>query len=326
MRGKHRIVVSTKRLKYDFELRRNLTIVQGNSATGKTTLVDMIRDFINNPSGTPVELNCDKKCYVLEGSLWKQQLAGISDGIVFIDEGNEFIKSTDFAQEIQQTDNYYVIIMREALPALPYSVEEIYGIRTSGKYGTLKQSYHEFYRLYGVDTYKNVVKPELVITEDSNSGYQFFSQVCKENQLKCESMDGKSNVFHYLNMHKNKKILVIADGTAFGSEIDKVLQLIYGRKNVAIYFPESFEWMILSSGILKSSTVDEILSDPSEYIESKEYFSWERFFTAVLIEETKDSYMAYVKRKINPVYLEKTVREAILKQVNKIELNVIPEN
>lgn len=326
MRGKHRIVVSTKRLKYDFELRRNLTIVQGNSATGKTTLVDMIRDFINNPSGTPVELNCDKKCYVLEGSLWKQQLAGISDGIVFIDEGNEFIKSTDFAQEIQQTDNYYVIITREALPALPYSVEEIYGIRTSGKYGTLKQSYHEFYRLYGVDTYKNVVKPELVITEDSNSGYQFFSQVCKENQLKCESMDGKSNVFHYLNMHKNKKILVIADGAAFGSEIDKVLQLIYGRKNVAIYLPESFEWMILSSGILKSSTVDEILSDPSEYIESKEYFSWERFFTAVLIEETKDSYMAYVKRKINPVYLEKTVREAILKQVNKIELNVIPEN
>ena len=219
-----------------------------------------------------------------------------------------------------------MIITREALPALPYSVEEIYGIRTSGKYGTLKQSYHEFYRLYGVDTYKNVVKPELVITEDSNSGYQFFSQVCKENQLKYESMDGKSNVFHYLNMHKNKKILVIADGAAFGLEIDKVLQLIYGRKNVAIYLPESFEWMILSSGILKSSTVDEILSDPSEYIESKEYFSWERFFTAVLIEETKDSYMAYVKRKINPVYLEKTVREAILKQVNKIELNVILEN
>ena len=108
---------------------------------------------------------------------------------------------------------------------MPYSVEEIYGIRTSGKYGTLKQSYHEFYRLYGEDTYENVVKPELVITEDSNSGYQFFSQICKENQLKCESMDGKSNVFHYLNKHRNEKILVIADGAAFGSEIDKVLRL-----------------------------------------------------------------------------------------------------
>lgn len=73
MKGKHKIVVSTKRLKYEFELHRNLTIIRGDSATGKTTLVDMIRDHINNPSGTPVELVCDKTCYVLEGNLWKAQ-------------------------------------------------------------------------------------------------------------------------------------------------------------------------------------------------------------------------------------------------------------
>jgi hypothetical protein len=138
MKGKHKVIVSTKRLKYEFELRRNLTIIQGDSATGKTTLVDMIRDFVNNPTGTPVEVICDKKCHVVEGSLWKEQLSGISDCIVFIDEGNEFITTVDFADKIQKTDNYYVIVTREALPALPYSVEEIYGIRTSGRYGTLK--------------------------------------------------------------------------------------------------------------------------------------------------------------------------------------------
>ena len=64
MRGKHRIIVSTKRLKYDFELRRNLTIIRGDSATGKTTLVDMIREFVNNPSGTPVDLLCVGRGYV----------------------------------------------------------------------------------------------------------------------------------------------------------------------------------------------------------------------------------------------------------------------
>ena len=169
MKGKHRVVVSTKRLKYDFELRRNLTIIRGDSATGKTTLIDMIQDYVNNPSGTPVELICDKKCFVLEGALWKEQLSGISDSIIFIDEGNEFIKTEEFAGKIQKTDNYYVIASRESLPSLPYSVEEIYGIKTSGKYGTLKQSYHEFYRIYGADTYKGSVNPEIVITEDSNS-------------------------------------------------------------------------------------------------------------------------------------------------------------
>lgn len=60
MKGKHRIIVSTKRLKYDFEIRRNLTVIRGDSATGKTTLVDVIREYVNNPSGTPVELTCDK--------------------------------------------------------------------------------------------------------------------------------------------------------------------------------------------------------------------------------------------------------------------------
>ena len=238
MKGKHRIIVSTKRLKYDFEIRRNLTVIRGDSATGKTTLVDMIREYVNNPSGTPVELACDKKCYVLEGSLWKEQLSAMQDSIVFIDEGNEFIKTVEFADTIQKTDNYYVIVSRESLPSLPYSVEEIYGICTSGKYGTLKPCYHEFYRIYGAQTLEKDIKPEVVITEDSNSGYQFFNSVCRQQQLKCETMNGKSNVFHYLNMHKNERILVIADGAAFGSEIDRVMQLIGGKDQVVLYLPE----------------------------------------------------------------------------------------
>lgn len=278
MKGKHRIIVSTKRLKYDFEIRRNLTVIRGDSATGKTTLVDMIREYVNNPSGTPVELTCDKKCYVLEGSLWKEQLSAMQDSIVFIDEGNEFIKTVEFADTIQKTDNYYVIISRESLPSLPYSVEEIYGIRTSGKYGTLKPCYHEFYRIYGAQTLKKDTKPEVVITEDSNSGYQFFNSVCRQQQLKCETMNGKSNVFHYLNMHKNERILVIADGAAFGSEIDRVMQLIGGKDQVVLYLPESFEWLILKAKVVKSKWADQVLEKPWEYVESKTYFSWERFF------------------------------------------------
>ena len=54
MKGRHRVSVSTKRLRYDFEIRRNITIIRGDSASGKTTLVDMIREYVNNPSGSPV--------------------------------------------------------------------------------------------------------------------------------------------------------------------------------------------------------------------------------------------------------------------------------
>ena len=39
MKGKHRVVVSTKRLKYDFELRRNLTIIRGDARQEKPRLL-----------------------------------------------------------------------------------------------------------------------------------------------------------------------------------------------------------------------------------------------------------------------------------------------
>jgi len=321
MKGKHRIIVSSKRLRYDFELRRNLTLIRGDSATGKTTLIDMIQEYVDNPAGSPVELLCDKTCYVLAGKLWKEQLSGMQDSVVFIDEGNEFVRTDAFAREIQMTDNYYVIVSRESLPSLPYSVEEIYGIRTSGKYGSLKQSYHEFYRIYGAEELKSDVKPEIVVTEDSHSGYQFFQFVCRDYGLKCVSVDGKSNVFHYLNVNKDKRILVIADGAAFGAEIDRVLHLIKKRKNAVLYLPESFEWLILSSGILKDSGIESILREPSDYIESKEYFSWERFFTAILAEKTKGTYLAYSKRSLNRNYLDGKIKLAILMQMNKIKLD-----
>lgn len=90
---------------------------------------------------------------------------------------------------------------------------------------------------------------------------------------------------------------------------------------MALYLPESFEWLILSSGILKKGIVTAILSTPYDYVESEKYFSWERFFTAVLINETKDTYMAYLKRKLNPAYLCDTVKEAIFSQMINIRLD-----
>ena len=319
MKGIHKVVVGTKYLKYEFELRRNLTIIRGDSATGKTTLVDMIRTHMNDGESGPVTLNCDKRCYVVEGNLWKGQLDNIQDSIVFIDEGNEFVKTKDFARAIQQTDNYYVIVTREGLPALPYSVEEVYGIRTSGKYGTLKRSYHSFYRIYP-DSTTEKIKPEKILTEDSNSGYQFFDAVCTEHQMQCDTANGKSNVFSYLKVHKDEKILVIADGAAFGPEMDRVLQLVQTRKNLALYLPESFEWLILSSGILKDMEVAQILQTPSDYIDGKDYFSWERYFTALLTEKTAGTYLNYTKKTLNETYLKDGVKNAILEQMQKIEL------
>lgn len=45
MRGKYSIEIYNNKLHYQFEVKRNITIIQGNSATGKTTLINMIADY-----------------------------------------------------------------------------------------------------------------------------------------------------------------------------------------------------------------------------------------------------------------------------------------
>ena len=321
MKGIHQVQIQNKRVRYAFELRRNLTVLRGDSATGKTTLIDMVQEHINSGDDSSIQLTCDKSCYVLEGATWKGQLSEMRDSIVFIDEGNPFIFTDEFSETIQKTDNYYVIVSREGLPNLPYSVTEIYGIRTSGKYGSLKQHYHEFYRIYGEGSMNEDVRPGTVVTEDSNAGFQFFLDVCEQNGIQCVSSGGKSNLLQTAKkQNADESILLIADGAAFGSEMDRVMKFLKAHKNVMLYVPESFEWLILSANPLKDASVQDILDDPSAHIESKEYFSWERFFTRLLTDHTHGTWLQYSKGQINPSYLKGNVRDAILAVMKHIKL------
>ena len=45
MKGKHSIVVRNRRVQFALELERNITVIRGDSATGKTTMLGMLRDY-----------------------------------------------------------------------------------------------------------------------------------------------------------------------------------------------------------------------------------------------------------------------------------------
>lgn len=151
MNGAHHLVIRSAHLKYELDIIRNITIIQGDSATGKTTLAEMIREYTLNGTDTGITLSCDVNCRLLEGNTWKEQLFLIHNSIVFIDEGNRFVSSVEFAEEVKKSDNYFVIITRESLHTLPYSVTEIYGIHSSGKFNSLEPVYHSLYRIYSED-------------------------------------------------------------------------------------------------------------------------------------------------------------------------------
>ena len=323
MKGRHKAVIQNSRLHYEFEFKRNISVIRGDSATGKTTLINMLRQYENLGNSSGVDISCDVPCRVLEGREWKMILHTISSSLIFIDEENSFIGTEEFASEAKKSDNYFILITRENLYNLPYSVEEIYGLKSSGRYQNTRQVYQQTYRIYP-NTRRLPVEPEKLIVEDSNAGFDFFSSVCREAGIECVSSRGKSNLARYLlspaNTSADGRITtcIIADGAAIGPEMNLLYEAAAGNENLSLYLPESFEWLILKSGIIDGNAVQSILSEPEEYIDSSEFFSWERFFTHLLSEGTKDSYLKYDKRKLNPAYLYKKIKSAILGQIKGI--------
>ena len=101
------------------------------------------RVFGNISQKSAFERENDVPCRILEGADWQLVLQNISGYILFTDEENAFIRTEQFASAVRDSDNYFVIITRESLYNLPYSVEEIYGIHSSGKYQNTKQVYQQ---------------------------------------------------------------------------------------------------------------------------------------------------------------------------------------
>ena len=320
MKGSYKIVIQNNRLHYEFEIKRNITIIQGDSATGKTTLINMIRQAENLGPASGIDISCDIPCRVLEGKNWKIILETISDSIIFIDEENAFINTEEFAVCVRDSDNYFVLITRENLYNLPYSVEEIYGLHTSGKYQDTRKVYQQMYHIY-TPINQLPIKPDEIITEDSNSGYDFFKSVSEEKGIICKSANGKSNIFKMLKNIGSQRVCVIADGAAIGPEMDRLYKTAQKNKNVNLYLPESFEWIILNSGLVERKEIQKILEEPETYVDSKEFFSWERYFTKLLMDKTEDTYLKYKKAKLNPVYLHEKNKRTILKAIKGIDFD-----
>jgi len=233
--------------------------------------------------------------------------------VVFIEESTSFLDSYEFAKFIKNTDNYYVIVSRDPLPQIPYAVSSINQIIKKGK----NPKIDNIYKKISVNKVSGFPY-EVVVVEDSKAGYQFFYDVTKDLPIECVSANGKSKILTTLKKYKGKRVLVIADAAALGPEIREIESY---RKLVSdkidLFLPESFEWLILNSEIfLGDGKVKPILDEPASYIESSQYFSWEKFFEYLLVDVTKESKdIKYRKDKLAKGYLLDKRKEMILKSM-----------
>ncbi|MDE7478734.1 MAG: translation initiation factor 2 [Lachnospiraceae bacterium] len=328
MKGNIKILVSTKRLRYELNLRRNITIIQGDSASGKTTLIQIIHDYLSGKTGPGTEVVCSRKCVVLSGEIESvlTQLRLLKNAVIFVDEQERFLYAKAFAKAVLESDCYFVFITRDGLNMLPYSVNEIYYLKNSGYYQNTRQVYNSMHQVYPELNTSEKIEPSVILTEDSNAGYEMYETVCHDIKATCDSANGKSNVANYILTHTEKQIFAIVDGAAFGADIQSVMHALKANQCSHVWAPESFEYCILQSNIIQTEGLKEILENPGAFIESGEYSSWERYFTHLLETLTQNSIYAYSKKKLNPNYLTRGNIDKIEKMLQKIGLIITPHH
>ncbi len=309
MRGSYRFRVRSKKIVFEFTIRRNITVIKGDSATGKTTLLHMLYEYlrVGRESGYSVSADNDYYVYLRKevGRTWQDILYPLENTIIFIEENNNFVFTKEFAEFVRTSGNYFVLVNRSPFKMLPYSIHEIYEIVTRKKHADVKESYHQLKELYSNYPISGNNKVDIVMTEDSNSGHQFFSHLFKYSRV--ISAGGNSKVLGEIQKQKaGEDVLVIVDGAAFGAMIEECLEYFATRdsQRISIWMPESFEYLILKSGMIQAKELSEILDSASDYVEAKEYESWERYFTWLLISLTSDKEYPYSKRRLAEYYMQ----------------------
>lgn len=299
MKGKYTIVIRNNVLRYEITINRNITILKGKSATGKSTLYNLFVQLKKRGSKSGIHCNMTDKIDILDSSEdWNYLQFKLKEcrGKIFIsDEGNTFIGTPEFAKLIQQSDNYFIFITRSSrLNYLTYSVNSIYELGSEKRGNITVTKMFPMYPNMNTNFY-----PDIIVSEDSNSGKQMLEMLYRDCQV--ISASGKDNVAKCVKdliyNNQDSKIYVVVDGAAFGNCIAKIIALI--SRNVLVFAPESFEFLLLHEQGFQRYLTDELVNT-EKYCDSLEFVSWEQYFTKLLTSICKDMHISYSKSRLHP--------------------------
>lgn len=265
MVGKKHFKIYGNEIEYEFVLDRKINILKGDSGNGKTTLADLVRNAESVPN---IIVESDIPVAVIDSSVSYQSVLKEREGyLIILDEDSLLLEVPDFYNVVFEYDIWFLIITREDSinPRLRYSTKSIYKIKVEG----MKHYFEPYYNDTLINSYKHKSK---ILTEDKKSGYQFFKLV-NENTLTAE---GNSNIYRCSQI--NKPCTVIFDSSAFGEFYDSLYVLAL-EQEVDLIPIECFEYMLLKSSLFyQIEEVQAVLQEPSEYIETSQFDTWENYF------------------------------------------------
>lgn len=311
MKGRHTISVTSRKSSYHLELERKISVLKGNSGTGKSSLIRLISEHLEygKQSGVKISVGSSVSLAVLTNiSDWSEILSSVHDTVLFIDEDVRYLYSESFQRELWKADCYVVIVSRSGMfTALPYSVFGVYELVTERK-GI--HTVTAMYRLY--EEKHDSSDFNLILTEDSNSGFEMARYAFADTEV--VSAGGNASVLSTLQKlsQTHGHICVNVDGSAFGVFIEPVLKYAEVRGNIWVSAPESFEFVLLNISEIKRHLSQDCgeLTRTFDYCDSRQYSSWEQYYVELLKQVTAGHLdFTYSKRELNPWFLNRNCAE-----------------
>ena len=192
MLGKYYINIRNKRIAYNLEFKRSITIIRGNSGTGKSTFIRMLKEYIDLGKLSNIKVNTNISNFLVLSSEKDCDLVidnNLQDYIFFADENISAVKSKYFVDYLKTSGSWLVYITRsECTGYLQYAINEIYSLKSTNR-GTYYLN--TLYRLYNNED--EGIIPDVVITEDSKSG---FDIICHVLTCKVDTFLGKDNCIY----------------------------------------------------------------------------------------------------------------------------------
>lgn len=229
MLGEVKFTVKSRRVSYEITVDEKLSIIRGDSGTGKTSLSLLL-------DNKEASVSCKYKVVHYTPTMWSEDLAFKDNQIYLFDEDCGFITSKEFATSIFKVNSYFIFITRKNIYNMSISINSVYKLHHSGKYVLNK-------KLYNFDKYVKGTDCDCVLTEDSKSGYQFIKALSDKEVF---SADGKDNLYKVCEqlVHLGHRPVLLVDSLALSHLIDDLLYLC-DRQGVTLLVPRSIEFLIL---------------------------------------------------------------------------------
>lgn len=321
MKGRHIVSVTSRKASYRLELERKISVLKGNSGTGKSSLIRLILEHLEygKQSGVKISVDSSVSLAVLTNiSDWPKILSSVHDTVLFIDEDVRYLYGESFQRDLWEADCYAVIVSRSGMfTALPYSIFGVYELVTERK------GIHTATTMFRMYEEKHDRKFfNLILTEDSNSGFEMAKYAFETENTEVVSAGGNASVLSVLQnlslTHGN--ICVNVDGAAFGAFIEPVLKYSEVIGNILVSAPESFEYVLLNISEVKRHFSQDWgkLTRTFDYCDSREYSSWEQYYEDLLKQVTAEHFgFTYSKRKLDAWFLNRNCAEQYVALLQK---------